>query len=62
MQRDNANAAIDEDGPMTEIERWALRLVRSVPFGQVTFALRDDAIERATVNITLKPGEKLPAA
>ena len=51
----------DDDGPVTATERWALAIMRKIPFGQVTVCSRDGEIERLQVNLTLKPGESWPA-
>ena len=53
MQR-NIAEAVDED-EMTEIERWALQQVRSVPHGQVTVFKRYGEIDRVEKCESEKP-------
>lgn len=45
----------DEDGPVTDLERWALRQMRAVPHGQVTFWKQDGDIVRVERRTTEKP-------
>lgn len=45
----------DDDGPVTEIELWALRQMREVPHGQITFFKQDDEIVRCVKQVSEKP-------
>ena len=57
MQRDIANET-NEDRPITDIERWALQVVRATPYGKVTLFRRDGEIYQAEQQRVLKPGEQ----